>query len=186
VSTTKNGVTFRLTRGKEEEVAKGEISKTPPLNWDRRLEVLDNRHNVITKVWSRDGKGQGSTKQRHNKGWSWKLASHEEEDTTKGKVGKVQRSDWDWKEEILKGWYKINIKVRYRGDKVKGDNDEKHNPWIELRQDSQSDKVEKINKDKISEVLIEELKYKFITEGSYKETTRLPRMCKIKWPLMDH
>jgi hypothetical protein len=32
-----------------------------------------------------------------------------------------------WKEEILKGRYKINIKVRYRGDKGKGDNYEKHN-----------------------------------------------------------
>jgi hypothetical protein len=36
-------------------------------------------------------------------------------------------------------------------------------------------------KDKISEVLTEEMhELKFITEGSYKETTRLPRMCKIK------
>jgi hypothetical protein len=34
------------------------------------LEILDNRNNVITKVWSRDGKGQGNAKQRHNKGWS--------------------------------------------------------------------------------------------------------------------
>jgi hypothetical protein len=34
------------------------------------LEILDNRHNVITKVWSRDGKGKGNTKQKHNKGWS--------------------------------------------------------------------------------------------------------------------
>jgi hypothetical protein len=38
--------------------------------WDRRLEILDNRNNVITKVWLRDGKGQGTAKQRHNKGWS--------------------------------------------------------------------------------------------------------------------
>jgi hypothetical protein len=29
MSTSKNGVTSRLTRGKEENVAKGEISKTP-------------------------------------------------------------------------------------------------------------------------------------------------------------
>jgi hypothetical protein len=63
-----------------------------------------------------------------------------------------------WKGEILKGQYKINIKVRYRGDKGKGDNDEKHIPWTELRQDSQSDEVEKTIKDKISEVLTEELK----------------------------
>jgi hypothetical protein len=63
-----------------------------------------------------------------------------------------------WKDEILKGQYKINIKVRYRGDKGKGDNDEKHIPWTELRQDSQSDEVEKTIKDKISEVLTEELK----------------------------
>jgi hypothetical protein len=32
-----------------------------------------------------------------------------------------------WKEEILKGRYKINIKVGYRGDKGKDDNHEKHN-----------------------------------------------------------
>ena len=63
-----------------------------------------------------------------------------------------------WKEEILKGRYKINIKVRYRGDKDKGDNDEKRNPWIELRRDSQSEEMEKTIKDKISEVPIEELK----------------------------
>jgi hypothetical protein len=59
---------------------------------------------------------------------------------------------------MLKGRYKINIKVRYIGDKGKGDNDEKHNPWTELRQDSQSDEVEKTIKDKISEVPTEELK----------------------------
>ena len=60
----------RLTRGEEEDIAKGEISKTPLSNWDRRLEILDNRNNVITKVWPRDGKGKGNTKQKHNKGWS--------------------------------------------------------------------------------------------------------------------
>jgi hypothetical protein len=57
-----------------------------------------------------------------------------------------------WKRGYFKEQYKINIKVRYIGDKDKGDNGEKHNPWIELRQDSQSDEVEKTNKDKISEV----------------------------------
>jgi hypothetical protein len=34
----------------------------------------------------------------------------------------------------------------------------KHNPWTELRQDSQSNEVEKTIKDKISEVPIEQLK----------------------------
>ena len=63
-----------------------------------------------------------------------------------------------WKRGYFKGCYKINIKVRYRGDKDKGDNAEKHNSWIELRQDSQSDEVEKTIKDKISEVPTEELK----------------------------
>ena len=62
------------------------------------------------------------------------------------------------KRGYFKDRYKINIKVRYKGDKDKGDNGEKHNPWIELRQESQSDEVEKTNKDKISEVPIEELK----------------------------
>jgi hypothetical protein len=63
-----------------------------------------------------------------------------------------------WKRGYFKGWYKINIKVRYRGDNDKCDNDEKHNPWTKLRQDSQCDEVEKTIKDKISEVRIEELK----------------------------
>jgi hypothetical protein len=63
-----------------------------------------------------------------------------------------------WKREYFKDLYKINIKVIYRGDKDKGDNVEKHNPWTELRQDSQTDEVEKTNKDKISEVPTEELK----------------------------
>jgi hypothetical protein len=53
-----------------------------------------------------------------------------------------------WKRGYFKGRYKINIKVRYRGDKDKGDNDEKHNPLTELRQDSQSDEVEIIIQDK--------------------------------------
>jgi hypothetical protein len=117
----------RLARDKEEDIAKDKISKTPFSIWDRRLEILDNRNNVITKVWSRDGKGQGNAKQRHNKGWSWRFTSNEAEDTTKERVGKVQCSDWDGKEKILKGQYKININVRYGGDKGKGDNDEKHN-----------------------------------------------------------
>ena len=35
----------------------------------------------------------------------------------------------------FRGRYKINIKVRYRGEKDKGDNNEKHSPIIELKQD---------------------------------------------------
>jgi hypothetical protein len=53
--TMKNGVTSRLTCGKEEDIAKGKISKTPLSIWDGTLGILDNIHNVITKVWSRDG-----------------------------------------------------------------------------------------------------------------------------------
>jgi hypothetical protein len=48
--------------------------------------------------------------------------------------------------------YKINIKVRYRGDKGKCDNDEKHNPWTESRQDSRSGEMERIIKGKIGMV----------------------------------
>jgi hypothetical protein len=62
------------------------------------------------------------------------------------------------KRGYFKGWYKINIKVKYRCDKDKGDNDEKCNPWTEFRQGSQSDKMEKTIRDKISEVPTEELK----------------------------
>ena len=70
MSTTKNGVTSRLSRDKEENIAKGKISKTLLSNWDRRLEILENRHSVITKVRSRDEKGKGITQLEHDKGWS--------------------------------------------------------------------------------------------------------------------
>jgi hypothetical protein len=85
MSTTKNGVAPKLTRGKEEDIAKGEVSKTSLSQWDRRLEILDNMHNIITEVRSRDEKGKGNNNQKHHKGWSWKLASDKEDDTTKGK-----------------------------------------------------------------------------------------------------
>ena len=58
-----------------------------------------------------------------------------------------------WKRGYFKGQYKINLKVKYRCDKDKGDNDEKHSSWIELSQDSQSDEVQKTIKEKISEIL---------------------------------
>jgi hypothetical protein len=54
------------------------------------LEILDNRYDVINKVWTRNGKGKGDNKQKHNEGWSC-----EEEEKV------------------------INIKVRYKGDKGK-------------------------------------------------------------------
>jgi hypothetical protein len=68
MSTTKNGVMSRLSRDKEEDIAKGRISKTPLSNWDRRLEILENIHSVITKVRLRDEKGKGNTQPEHNKG----------------------------------------------------------------------------------------------------------------------
>jgi hypothetical protein len=40
MSTTNNGVTSKLTLGKEEDIAKGEVSKTLLSNWDRRLEIF--------------------------------------------------------------------------------------------------------------------------------------------------
>jgi hypothetical protein len=70
MSTTKNGVTSRLARDKEEDIAKGRISKTLLSNWDRSLEILGNGHSVTTRVGSRDEKGKGSTQPEHNKGWS--------------------------------------------------------------------------------------------------------------------
>jgi hypothetical protein len=60
----KNGVTSRLTCDREEDIANSKISKTPPSNWNMKLEILDNRHNVITKVRSRDEKGKGNSKQK--------------------------------------------------------------------------------------------------------------------------
>jgi hypothetical protein len=47
----------RLTHGKGENIVKDKISNTLFPNWDRRLEILDNGHRVITKVRSRDGIG---------------------------------------------------------------------------------------------------------------------------------
>jgi hypothetical protein len=70
MSTTRNGVASKLTRGKEEDVAKGKISKTPLSNWDRILEILENGPSVITKIRSKDEKGKGNTQPEHNKGWS--------------------------------------------------------------------------------------------------------------------
>ena len=37
MSTTKNGVAPKLTRGKEEDIVKDKISITPLSNWDRRF-----------------------------------------------------------------------------------------------------------------------------------------------------
>jgi hypothetical protein len=91
------------------------------------LEIFDNKHNVITKVWSRAGKGKGNNKQKHDKEWSWKLASDKEENMTKGKIGKVQLWEWDRRGAILKGMCETNINVGYRGVKGKYDNNEKHN-----------------------------------------------------------
>jgi hypothetical protein len=45
---------------------------------------------------------------------------------TKEKVGKLQLSDWDGREEILKGRYKMNINAIYRSVKGKGGNNEEH------------------------------------------------------------
>ena len=61
MSTTKNGVTSKLTRNKEEDIAKGEVSKTSLSDWDRILEILENGQSVITKVRSRGEKGKGNT-----------------------------------------------------------------------------------------------------------------------------
>jgi hypothetical protein len=33
----------------KKDIAKGEVSKTPLSDGDMRLEILDNRHNVITR-----------------------------------------------------------------------------------------------------------------------------------------
>jgi ActR/RegA family two-component response regulator len=61
MSTTKNGVASKLTHSKEEDITKGEVSKTPLSNLDMRLEILENGHSVITEVRSRDEKGKGNT-----------------------------------------------------------------------------------------------------------------------------
>jgi hypothetical protein len=66
--TMKNGVMSRLTWGKEEDIAKGRISKTPPSNWDRILEILENGHSVITKVRSRDEKSIDNTQPEYKDG----------------------------------------------------------------------------------------------------------------------
>jgi hypothetical protein len=70
MSTTNNRVASELIRGKEEDIAKGEVSKVPLTSWDRRLEILDNRYDVIDKVWLRNGKGKGDNKRKRNEVWS--------------------------------------------------------------------------------------------------------------------
>jgi hypothetical protein len=67
MSTMKNGVMSRLICGKEEDITKGKVSKTPLSNWDRILEILENGHSVITKARSRNEKGKGNTHPEHNK-----------------------------------------------------------------------------------------------------------------------
>jgi hypothetical protein len=160
MSTTNNRVASELIRGKEEDIAKGEVSKVPLTSWDRRLEILDNRYDVIDKVWLRNGKGKGDNKRKRNEVWSWELASNEEEEKV------------------------INIKVRYKGDKGKDENDEKHNSWTELRQDLQSNEVGKTIKDKWGSDIRFEVKihYRRNLQGINETTTGVQK----KWPLMDH
>jgi hypothetical protein len=42
-------------------------------------------------------------------------------------MGKIPLQNWDGREKVLEGRYNISIKVRYRSDKGKDDNREKHN-----------------------------------------------------------
>jgi hypothetical protein len=53
-----------------------------------RLEILDNKNNVITKVRLRDGIGGGSNKQKQAKD-EVTNSQAKEEDATKVKIGKV-------------------------------------------------------------------------------------------------
>jgi len=64
------------------------------------LEVLDNEHSVITKVRLRDEKGKGNKKQKHNKGWGYKLASQrrgydQEKEGMRRKRGDFKGHVWD-------------------------------------------------------------------------------------------
>jgi hypothetical protein len=68
MSTIKNAAKVMLARGKYKVATKGGISKTPLPKWDGRLEILDNRHNVITQAKSRNERGKGNEEQKHNKG----------------------------------------------------------------------------------------------------------------------
>jgi hypothetical protein len=56
------------------------------------LEILDNRHIVITKVRSRNEKGKGNENKAQQR-MELKLASNKEEDTTKRRIGKIQLLD---------------------------------------------------------------------------------------------
>ena len=62
-----------------------------------------------------------------NKGWSLKLVSDKEENTTKGKQVKYNYKIETEEKRVFQDRYNISIKVRYRGDKGKEDNREKHN-----------------------------------------------------------
>jgi hypothetical protein len=96
-------------------ITKGKISITHLSNWDRRLEILDNEHSIITNVRSRDEKGKGNKKQKHNKGRGYKLVSprrgyDQEKEGMKQKRGNFKEQVW------------TNINVEYRGVKGTYDN----------------------------------------------------------------
>jgi hypothetical protein len=59
---TKDGAKSRLTRGKEEDIAKGEISKTPLLNWDRKEEISKSRSKVGIKARFTDYQGKADNR----------------------------------------------------------------------------------------------------------------------------
>jgi hypothetical protein len=67
MSTTKNGVASKLTCGREEDVVKGEISKIPLSSWDKKLVILDNKQNVITRYGREMGKVKATLNRRKTK-----------------------------------------------------------------------------------------------------------------------
>jgi hypothetical protein len=66
----KNGIKSRPTCGKEEDIAKGEISKTQLSNWDRKEGISTSRPKISIKARSTDYKGKDDIKQKLNEGWS--------------------------------------------------------------------------------------------------------------------
>ena len=87
MSTTKNGVAHKITRGKEENITEGEVSKTLLPNWDGRLEIVDNRHKVVIKVRWRDDEGKGNNKQQRVE---LKTRKRQGREYDQGKIGKIQ------------------------------------------------------------------------------------------------
>jgi hypothetical protein len=123
MSTTKNGVKIRLTPSKDEVRTKGGISKTLLSNRDGRW-IFNNIHKIVIKVRWRDNEGEGSNRQQR---MELKTRKQQGREYDQGQIVKYYYKIETEEKRFFLDRYNISIKVRYRGDKGKDDNREKHN-----------------------------------------------------------